>query len=248
MRAIIFAAGIGRRIGGDEGHPPKCLLQFGGKSLLHRHLELLRHCGIGEVVLGVGFQAEMIQMELDALGADGFARTVFNPRFEEGSNLTLWSLRDELIQADEVLLMDADVLYDHRMIKTLLHTSHANCFLMDREFESGDEPVKLCVRDGNLVEFRKLIEVDFDFCGESVGFFLLKNRISRKLIEVCERFTKNPEECYEETMREVLLDSPFGTFGYEDITGLPWTEIDFPEDVEKARELILPRLEETHSE
>ena len=49
-------------------------------------------------------------------------------------------------------------------------------------------------------------------------------------------------------MREVLLDSPFGTFGYEDITGLPWTEIDFPEDVEKARELILPRLEETHSE
>ena len=248
MRAILLAAGMGRRIGGEEGHPPKCLLQFGGKSLLHRHLELLRHSGIREVILGVGFKAEMIQAELDSLGADGFARTVFNPHYEEGSNLTLWSLRDELIQGDEALLMDTDVLYDHRMIKTLINTSHENCFLMDREFEPGDEPVKLCVQGGELVDFRKHIEVSFDFCGESVGFFLLKNTICRKLIEACEYFTRQPEECYEEALREILLNSPPGTFGYEDITGLPWTEIDFPEDIEKARDVILPLLEGAHRE
>ena len=248
MRAILLAAGVGRRIGGEEGHPPKCLLHFGGKSLLHRHLQLLRQCGIREVALGVGFKAEMIQLELDTLGADGFARTVFNPRYEEGSNLTLWSLRDELAQADEVLLMDADVLYDHRMLKALLNTSHKNCFLMDREFEPGDEPVKLCVQDGKLVEFRKRVEVAFDFCGESVGFCLLKRNICRRLIEACARFTEYPEECHEEALRDVLLNSPSGTFGYEDITGLPWTEIDFPEDIEKGCEMILPRLEEAHHE
>jgi choline kinase len=30
--------------------------------------------------------------------------------------------------------------------------------------------------------------------------------------------------------------------GYEVIGGLPWTEIDFPEDVEKAEREILPKL------
>jgi choline kinase len=30
--------------------------------------------------------------------------------------------------------------------------------------------------------------------------------------------------------------------GYETIGGLPWTEIDFPEDVEKAERDILPKL------
>ena len=31
-------------------------------------------------------------------------------------------------------------------------------------------------------------------------------------------------------------------FGFEDVTGLPWIEIDFPEDVERAENEILPRL------
>ena len=40
----------------------------------------------------------------------------------------------------------------------------------------------------------------------------------------------------------MLLAAPRGTFGFEDITGLPWIEIDFPEDLRRAREDIVPRL------
>ena len=39
----------------------------------------------------------------------------------------------------------------------------------------------------------------------------------------------------------LLAEAP-GTFQVEDVTGLPWVEIDFPEDLEKARREILPRL------
>ena len=248
MRAILLAAGMGRRIGGGKGHPPKCLLQFGKKSLLQRHLEFLRQYGVCDVVIGVGFKAEMIQAELRALDLNEAVKTIFNPRYKEGSNLTLWSLRDELIRGDEILLMDTDVLCDHRMIRTLVNTSHENCFLMDREFEPGEEPVKLCVRDGALIEFRKHIDVSFDFCGESVGFFLLKNEICHRLVEACELFTRKPEECYEEALREVLLNTHPGQFGYEDITGLPWIEIDFQKEIEKAQNIILPRLKEVHRE
>jgi choline kinase len=46
---------------------------------------------------------------------------------------------------------------------------------------------------------------------------------------------------HEEAVRNVLLREP-GAFGFEDVTGVPWIEIDFPEDVVRAREQILPAI------
>jgi choline kinase len=43
---------------------------------------------------------------------------------------------------------------------------------------------------------------------------------------------------YEEPIRDMITTSAADRFGYEDITGLPWTEIDFPEDVAKARAML----------
>jgi len=114
---------------------------------------------------------------------------------------------------------------------------------MDKNFEPGDEPVKLCIRDGKIVEFRKKVDVEFDTCGESVGFFKFSFETAQNLIEATERFKTNPEECYEEPLRELALNSSPDTFGVEDITGMPWTEIDFPEDVKKAQEKIFTQLE-----
>ena len=39
----------------------------------------------------------------------------------------------------------------------------------------------------------------------------------------------------------ILAASP-GTFGFEDVSDLPWIEIDFQADVDKARAQVLPAL------
>ena len=46
---------------------------------------------------------------------------------------------------------------------------------------------------------------------------------------------------YEEPIRDMIMASPADRFGFEDISGLPWTEIDFPDDIIKA-EALLPDL------
>ena len=38
------------------------------------------------------------------------------------------------------------------------------------------------------------------------------------------------------------MAEPHGTFGYEDITGIPWVEIDFPRDLITAERTVLPRI------
>ncbi len=245
-RAVILAAGIGARLGAEADNRPKTLLRFGGKSLLARHAEILAAAGIDEIVVGVGHRAELIEAEIAGMNSPIPIRTVHNERYRDGSIVTLWCLRDALTDGGEILLMDADVLYDRRMIDRLLASDHANCLLYDGDFEPGDEPVKICVRDGRIVEFRKQVRTGFDHCGESVGFFRLSPAVAGALAVRVEAYVAAGRigEMYEEAIRDLLLDGPDDRFGYEDVTGLPWVEIDFPEDVSRARDEILPRLDD----
>lgn len=246
MKAVMLAAGIGARLGFTAKEPsPKILLRFGGKSLLQHHIEILKRQGIDELVLGVGYRHQDISRQIAELGAQDFVRTVFNADFEEGNILTLWSLRDELRCGGPVLLMDADVLYDEELIERLVTSRHPNCLLLDRGFDIGDEPVKICVRDGQIVEFRKWLSAEYEFCGESAGFFKLSAGVVKKIINQTELYLRQGRrhEPYEETIRDVLLTSPRGTFAFEDISGMPWIEIDFVADIERANTEILPRIQ-----
>ena len=247
MKAVILAAGVGERLGGGPEQPPKALLSFGGKTLLARHLEILRHCGVEETVIATGYKAAEIEAELGRLGAlqSGFASCVLNPDFRAGSILSLWAVRETFAEGADILLMDADVLYDYRLMARLTASAHGNCFLMDRNIEPGEEPVKLCVKDGRLVDFHKIVRGPYDFHGESVGFFRFRSETAARLAALAESYIASgrKSEWYEEAVRDLLLERP-GEFGFEDVTGLPWIEIDFPEDVAKARDVILPELAE----
>ena len=116
--------------------------------------------------------------------------------------------------------------------------------IIDRDFEPGDEPVKVCVRDSEIVEFRKWLSTTFDFCGESVGMFKLSADTAQQIVAQTKLYLDQGRrhEPYEEVIRDVLLTGPGGTFAFEDITGIPWIEIDFASDVERAKNEILPRI------
>jgi len=241
MKVVMLAAGIGIRLGQTTAETvPKILLQFGGKTLLERHIDIFRRKGISELVLGVGFHHEEIQHEIETLGAQSFARTVLNKDFGLGNIVTLSTLRDEICCGQPVLLMDADDLYNESLLERLVNSRNPNCLLIDRAFVPGDEPVKICVRDGEIVEFRKWRSADFDFYDESVGFFKFSAEIMFQTDLSLRQGRRN--EPYGKTIRDVLLTSPRGTLAFEDITGIPWIEIDFAVDVERANTEILPRI------
>jgi choline kinase len=249
MKVVMLAAGIGARLGFTGARQSaKILLRFGGKSLLQYHIEILQRLGADELVLGVGYHHQDIDDEIAALRAQDFVRTVFNEKYEDGNIVTLWVLRDELDCGEPVLLMDADVLYDDGLLARLISSRHQNCFLLDRDFDAGDEPVKLCVRDGKIIEFRKWLSAEFDFSGESVGFLKLSAAMANKLIIQTGHYIRQgrDQEPYEEAIRDVLLTSPRDTFAFEDITGMAWIEIDFAADIERANAEILPRILSTN--
>lgn len=247
LRALILAAGRGLRLNGGArpDGAPKCLLRFGGQTLLERHVALLRSCGVRDICVVIGYQAQRVREHLERLGAVGVS-TVFNPDFASGSVISLWRADAVMRSGRDTLLMDGDVLYDRRMLEHLIASPHADCLLMDSEFEKGEEPVKVCLRDGRIVEFRKRLPPDlsYDRCGESVGFFRLGAATCAALAARAVDYAGGGRgaEPHEEALRDLMLDPRRPAFGVEDVTGLPWVEIDFPEDVRAAEDLILPRL------
>ncbi len=245
MKAIMLAAGVGARLGQGENYIPKVLLRFGGQTLLQRHVELLRHAGVRELVIAVGHQAEMIDEAIVNLGVGDFVRTILNPYYKRGPITTLWSVRDEMTAGEPLILMDADVLYDHRMLPRLIGSPVRNCFLMDKDVEPGEEPVKLCMRGDELVDFHKQPTEAHDYYGEWIGFLKLSADMAAQVPDATLPYFENEAESvlYEVAIRDLLLADKSGAFGVEDVTGLPWIEIDFMEDVAKAEADILPQLE-----
>lgn len=244
MKAIILAAGIGNRLGILSENKPKSLLEFEGKSLLKRHIEILMANQINEITIVTGYKSEMIMDHLEDSAAS--INTIYNERYTEGSIISLGCAQEILFNEPEFILMDADVLYDQEMIHRLVNTKINNCLLLDKDFVPGDEPVKICVdKNGTINEFRKQIadDLEYDSQGESVGFFKFNKLIGASLLGRIDDYLAKGENNtpYEEAIRDLLLTYP-EQFGYEDVTGVPWIEIDFPEDVERAEKQILPTL------
>lgn len=248
MRAIILAAGHGRRLQLAEGEQlPKCLLRFGGISLLERHLRMLRTAGVTDVVLALGYRHELVEAELDRLRWDPRPEIVINAQYKLGSVLTVHTVASAMTRGGDVLLMDADVLYDERIMGFLVAgTSPVSRLLIDRDFEAGDEPVKVCIKDGVPIELRKRLEADlqYDTIGESVGFFRFDESAACRLAELVAGYVQSgrADMPHEEAVRDLIRERS-QVLEVCDVTGSPWIEIDFPEDVQRASREVLPQLQ-----
>ena len=246
MHAIILAAGTGSRLEKyiQDGRP-KCLMEFGGRSLLSRHLELLYRLGIRQADLVVGYQADRIVGHIATLASRPDVAFHYNPKFNQGSVLSLWAAQETLTSGQPVIVMDADVLYHPGILQRLVETKKENCYLLDRDFRPGDEAVQIAVRGGLMVDFRKQLDsgLSFELLGESVGFFRFGPACAATIADECACFDSEGmgDSPHEEALRNVLLADP-GSFAYEDVTGLPWIEIDLPQDVVRASSEILPAI------
>lgn len=148
MRAIILAAGRGLRLRqADNRQMPKCLLQFGGMSWLKRYLRMLSNAGVHNIVLALGYSHERVQAELDRLHWQPRPEIVLNPRFELGSVLTVQTVADAMTRGGDVLLVDADVLFDERIANALV----ADYVARDCDHMPHEEAVRDLLRERSQV-------------------------------------------------------------------------------------------------
>jgi choline kinase len=245
MRAFIYAAGRATRLGREFARHPKILIELGGKTLLEWHALRLSGAGIRQLAVVAGHKREQVAAALPVLASRyGMEiNEISNPDYTEGSVLSFHvSLPAVLSASGPVLLMDGDVLYPTEMLRRLIDSRHPTALLIDRNYSTADDdPVLVPIRGNRPVDFVKRWRGAADVVGESIGFFKVAPADLALLAdETRHRLTgENRLDSYDDVLR-VLVQA--GRFGHEDVTGLPWTEIDFPKDVEYARTEVLPAL------
>lgn len=246
MNAVIYAAGRALRLGPKSAECPKILLPIGGQTLLERHVALLREAGVDRIAVVTGHRRELVADEIARLRTRWAApiEELYNAEFAQGSVLSMAASVPWLkAQRDPVLIMDGDVLYDQRLLTRLVQSAQPTVLLLDRGYSTADDdPVLVPVRQGRPFEFLKRWQGTADLVGESIGFFKLAvSDLALLFEEIAARCVPARQgESYDEVLRAMVQA---GRFGYEDVTGVPWTEIDFPDDIAFAETVVLPKLQ-----
>jgi len=239
MKAIILAAGVGKRLWEVTQHRPKCLIEIGGRSLLHRYLYSLASVGIRRVDIVVGYKQEMIRAAVEQDSGGLNVKFLVNEEFHRGSISSLWIARD--VFDDDTIVMDADVLFHREILRRLVLSPHENALLMDETVKQTGEECMVVVAGGRVIALTKKVPEQYDYAGEGVGFLRVRHadtpRVISSLRDYIDKGSWDME--YEDALLAYFRDV---RVGHEKIGGLPWTEIDFIDDVKKAELEVLPRL------
>lgn len=81
-KAIIVAAGRGKRLGNETDEIPKCMVKVAGRSILHWQLRALAAAGVDDVVVVRGYRGDLIAAPGQTL------RFIDNPDWAENNILT----------------------------------------------------------------------------------------------------------------------------------------------------------------
>jgi choline kinase len=239
MKSIILAAGVGKRLSQVTQHRPKCLIEIGGHSLLHRYLTSLGTVGIHCADIVVGYKQEMIRAAVAGNSCGVRVNFLVNEQFHRGSISSLWIARTAL--DDDAIVMDADVLFHREILRRLVQSPCENALLMDETVTQTGEECMVVVKGGRVIALTKNMPLEYDYAGEGVGFLKVRHADAPQLVASLRTHVDLDawQMEYEDALVGFFRDI---NVGHEKIGGLPWTEIDFMEDVTKAEREVLPKL------
>ena len=140
MKAVIMVAGVGTRLSKSVKHLPKCLLTFGGETILSRNIRILNEHGITDIVVVAGYRAALVQEEIQ-----GSATCVVNPFFRVTNSLaSLWFAARAIDLHDDLLIFNGDVIYEEGGLRTALDAHTSPTMLIDTSvIERADYRLKV---------------------------------------------------------------------------------------------------------
>jgi len=232
MQALILAAGNGTRLGGAAGGS-KCLTDIGGRQLINRQLDMLRAAGVDSAVVVTGFEADVVERSVEHP-----VRFVRNDRYRETNSLySFWLARRHI--SGSSLVLNCDVLFHPQVLNRLLESPQSTV-AYDSTSGQEHEHMKLDIEGGRLVEMNKFMP-QTRVCGENVGIIRLEATAARAAFLHAGAIVESGSE-RDWLGRAINEVAKHQSLHCTDIAGIPWIEVDFPEDLEAARTRVWPQI------
>lgn len=233
MQAVILAAGTGSRLNEVSQGLPKCLLPIGEQTLIEHQLEALSDAGIGQVLIVVGYKADEVRKVVG-----NRATYIENDRYAQTNSLFSLSLASEWVQGPFVL-MNSDVLFHPDILHRLL-SKKGNALAYDSTSVTGQEQTKVALREEKVIDLGKDLPTEIAR-GESLGLLCFDTEGSKALFARVKALIQNGGE-KSWVMEAVRCTCNSISIRGVNIAGLPWAEIDFPYDLNRAQKEVWPAI------
>jgi len=243
-KALVIAAGLGSRLKKHTENLPKCMLDFGGKTLLQRQLESYRQNGIKDISLVRGYKKEKINYK---------DIKYFENKDYKNNNILNSIFYAEKIINGNIIISYSDILFDKSVVERTLKSDHDISVVVDIDWRGyyvgrKDHPISeaenVIFNSNNEVEkIGKINTGNEEVHGEFIGMIKLSNRGTEIFKEHFHRLKKiywnKPfqrakifQKAYLTDFIQELVD--IGIKVHCVIIESGWKEIDTVEDYKKA--------------
>jgi phosphoenolpyruvate phosphomutase len=243
-KALVVAAGLGSRLKGHTENLPKCMLDFGGKTLLQRQLKAYNDCDIKNITVIRGYKKDKINYKN--------LNYVTNPDYKDNNILNSIFYAEKEINGN-IIISYSDILFDSNVVKRLLNSDHDISVVVDIDWQGyyvgrKDHPLSEAenvIFDSNnqVLKIGKIATQKEEVHGEFIGMIKLNNRGAEVFKENFHRVkklywnkpfqrAKTFQKAYLTDMIQELVD--IGIKVHCVIIERGWKEIDTVEDYQKA--------------
>ncbi|MDP8247085.1 MAG: phosphocholine cytidylyltransferase family protein [Candidatus Tritonobacter lacicola] len=245
MKAIIVAAGMGKRLKHYTEDLPKCMLKFKGKTLLQTQIAALRSCGVHDIVVVKGYKQEKINYK--------GIKYCINRNFRRNNILNSFFYAEKEMSGD-LILSYSDILYEKEVVERLLGSMEDISIVVDIDWKGyyesrTDHPIEeaenvILDSSNRVMEIGKILTKKHDVHGEFIGMIKLSPRggviFKRHFHRAKKLFRGKPfqrartfEKAYLTDLLQDMVD--MGVDIHAVIIERGWREIDTVQDFEKAR-------------
>ena len=244
IKALIIAAGLGSRLKKHTENLPKCMLDFGGKTLLQRQLDAYSKNNITDISLIRGYKKEKINYK---------GLRYFENKDYKNNNILNSIFYAEKIINGNIIISYSDILFDPTVVQRTIKSNHDISVVVDIDWRGyyvgrKDHPISeaenVIFNSNNEVEkIGKINTGNEEVHGEFIGMIKLSNRGAEIFKEHFHRLKKTYwnkpfqrakifQKAYLTDFIQELVD--IGIKVHCVIIESGWKEIDTVEDYKKA--------------
>ncbi len=233
MKAIILAAGKGKRLQEASAGLPKCMIKIGEKTILQRQIDACRLVGIKDFVFVLGFREDFLKNYILSIMQDN-ENVVFKKNDIYDKTNTLYSLYLTTSEFDDdFIYFNADVVFEPEILTLISEPSEYSQLLLETK-KCGEEEVKMIIdKDYRILEIGKKLPLE-----KCVGEFIGVGKFNKNILPA---FIKHLKKALDEEIGyTTFFEYAVNTLAKEVVLkavptkDIPCIEIDFPQDLEMA--------------
>ena len=241
MKGIILAAGQGSRMGPETDDKPKCMITYKGKPLINYTIDVMRSCGIMDIIIVNGYKKEILVSHLE----NSNIKFITNENYKNTNMVyTLFCAESEM--DDDLIISYSDIIYNENVLNKLIKNDDDFVVTVDKNWRElwslrMNDPLKdvetmKIDESGYIIELGKKPSSYEEIEGQYIGLIKLSHIVIEKIrnfyytLDKSDYYDgKNFENIYMTSFIQLIINS-ISTVKADIIKG-GWLEFDSQNDL-----------------